>query len=97
MLFNIAQIDCLPVTAQQVQKATAKDPVLSRVLQYTKHGWPAAVDGSLQVYFNKRQEITLEGGCLLWGIRVIVPEKLQKKVLDELHMDHLGIVKKQST
>ena len=95
-LFNIGQIDCLPVTAQQVQKATAKDVILSRVFQYTKNGWPAVVDDSLQVYFNKRQEITLEGGCLLWGIRVIVPEKLQKKVLEELHMDHLGIVRMKS-
>ena len=92
-LFNFAQIDCLPVTAQQVQKATAKDAILSCVLQYTKTEWPATVDDSLQAYFNKQQEITLQGGCLLWGIRVIVPEKLQKKVLDELHMDHLGIMK----
>jgi len=92
-LFNIAQIDCLPVTAEQVKRATANDTILSRVLQFTKNGWPAAVDKSLQAYFNKRQEITVEGGCLLWGIRVIVPEKLQKRILDELHMDHLGIVR----
>ena len=64
-LFNIAQIDCLLVTAQQVRQATAKDAVLSRVLQYTKNGWPAAVDDTLKVYFNKQQEITVEGGCLL--------------------------------
>ena len=95
-LFNIAQIDCLPVTAQQVRQATAKDAILSQVLQYTKNGWPAAVDDPFKVYFNKQQEIMVEGGCLLWGIRIIVPEKLQKKVLDELHKDHLGIVRMKS-
>ena len=44
----------------------------------------------------KCQEITVEGGCLLWGIHVIVLEKLQKGVLDELHRDHLGIVRMKS-
>ena len=95
-LFNIAQIEYLPVTAEQVQRATAKDALLSRVLQFTKLGWPTAVDESLLGYFNRRHEISVEGGCLLWGIRVIVPEKLQKRVLDELHKDHLGIVRMKS-
>ena len=91
-LFNIAQIELLPVMADHVQRATASDKLLSRVLQFTKFEWPAAVDESLQPYFNKRQEIMVEGGCLLWGTHVMVPEKLQKRVLDELHSDHLGIV-----
>ena len=95
-LFNIAQIECLPVTAEQVQRATAKDVILSHVLQFTKYGWPTAVNESLLPYFNKRQEITVEGGCLLWGIRVVVPETLQKRVLDELHKDHQGIVRMKS-
>jgi hypothetical protein len=29
----------------------------------------------------------------MWGSRVIIPSKLQKRVLDELHEGHLGIVK----
>ena len=86
---TLHKIDCLPLTAQQVQQAT----VLSHVLQYTKNRWPAAVDDSLKVYFNKQQEITVERGCLLWRIRVIVPVKLRKEVLDELHRDYLGIVR----
>ena len=60
-LFNIAQIEYLPVTAEQVQRATAKDALLSRVLQFTKKGWPTAVDESLLGYFNRRHEISVEG------------------------------------
>ena len=67
--------------------------MLSRVLQFTKRGWPTAVDESLLVYINRRNKILVEGGCLLWEIRVIVSEKLQKRVLDELHKNHLGIVR----
>ncbi|XP_058017270.1 uncharacterized protein K02A2.6-like [Ahaetulla prasina] len=34
-----------------------------------------------------------QGGCLLWGDRVVIPEKLRKKVLDLLHEGHPGIVR----
>ena len=30
----------------------------------------------------------MEEGCLLWGIRVIIPHKLREKLLEELHKDH---------
>ena len=30
-------------------------------------------------------------GCVLWGTRVLVPSKLQGRVLDELHCNHLGM------
>ncbi len=35
--------------------------------------------------------MTVEEGCLLWGICVCVPTKLQGKLLEELHRDHPGI------
>ena len=31
-VFNVAQVDSLPVTAEQLGQATRKDPVLSKVL-----------------------------------------------------------------
>ena len=34
-----------------------------------------------------------EQGCLLWGIRVVISASLQRKVLDEIHGRHLGVVK----
>ena len=35
----------------------------------------------------------MEGDCILWGCRVVIPEKLQQKVLEELHRGHPGIVR----
>ena len=32
----------------------------------------------------------------MWGIRVIIPQKFRKKILEELHQGHLGIVKMKS-
>ena len=38
-IFNISQIDALPVTASAAQKATRRDPILSKVFRYTRSGW----------------------------------------------------------
>ena len=38
----------------------------------------------------------MEGNCLLWGTRVVVPRKLQNRVLQELHRDHTGMGRTKS-
>lgn len=82
----------MPVTAQKVATTTQRDPLLSQVYRYTQLGWPTEVDSVFLPFWNRRTELSLETGCLLWGIRVVIPEKLQKQVLEELHKDHPGIV-----
>ncbi len=41
-VFNMRQMEALPVTSEQLRTATRRDPVLSRVVNYTKRGWPPA-------------------------------------------------------
>ena len=48
---------------------------------------------TLQPYRTRCSELTVECGCLLWGVRVVVPNKLQQQVLKELHEGHPGIVR----
>lgn len=50
----------------------------------------------IKPYFMKRHEITAEDGCLLWGIRVIIPQTLQARILDELHAGHPDVVRMKS-
>ena len=92
-IFNVSQIASLPVTATQLQTATRTDLLLGKVMRYTKNGWPAEVSEALLPFWRKRQEITVENGCLLWGMRVLVPLKLRVKLLVELHQGHPGISK----
>ena len=47
----------------------------------------------LQIFLDKQTELSTENDCLLWGIRVIVPESLQRRVLDSLHTNHSGITR----
>ena len=82
-----------PVTAVEVKRETFKDPVLSRVHEFVLLGWPDEFEAEqvFQPYSRKRDELTVEDGCVLLGCRVVVPEKLREKVLDELHVGHVGI------
>ena len=43
---------------------------------------------------TRKDEPTIQDGCLMWGSRVIIPPKQQAQLLAELHEGHLGIVLK---
>ena len=85
-VFNLAQIQSLPVLSSDLETATRNDPLLSKVLRYVRQGWPLQVPEVLHPYWLKRHELTVEGDTLLWGVRVVVPSKLCSRVLDEFTM-----------
>ena len=67
-------LDKLPLTSQQIADGTRKDPILSKVWSYTLNGWPAQIqDRDMQPYFSRRTELSVEGGVVLWGMRVVNP------------------------
>ncbi len=92
--FRLNILDTLPVTCAELRDATRKDRVLVRVLESTRVGWNDPVeDPKLKAYSKRRKEFGLYDGCIMWGERIVVPEKLQKRILEDLHEGHLGIVK----
>jgi hypothetical protein len=92
-LFNVAQLESLPVTNKQVQLITSRDPTLSLVLRYTREGWPQKMSDELTPFFRRRDQITVEGNSLLWGIRVIIPQQPRALILADLHRSHPGVVR----
>ena len=92
-LFNIAQIDALPVQVSEIESATRTDPILSKVLACLRHGWPPGVQDALMPFWRRKDELTVEGECILWGMRVVLRSKWRDKVLDELHKGHPGVVR----
>ena len=76
-VFNLMQFNPLPVTVDNVRRETQRDPVLAQVYEMTSKGWPHNPDFALNPYFVSKDEITLQSGCLMWGIRVIVSPKLR--------------------
>ena len=87
-------LENMPITSKSIRQATQKDPVLSRVLEFTRTGWPAEVDDlRFKPYFNRKHEISIEQDCVMWGLRVIIPGKFQQDILQELHVAHPGMVR----
>lgn len=41
----------------------------------------------------KRDELIMEKGCLFWGYRIVIPERVKEIVVRELHASHFGTVK----
>ena len=95
-VFNVRQIESLPVGASEIAAATRKDPILSKVLVCVKKGWPGRVQDALKPYWLRQKELTIEQDTLLWGMRVIVPFMLRDRVLQELHRGHQGIARMKS-
>lgn len=90
---HFAENDLL-LDSNDIKTYTQKDPLLCRVLSYIRHGWPKESEiKNLQPYFNRRQELYEELGCVMWGHRVVVPQGCRERVLSTLHESHMGIVK----
>lgn len=90
-IIQAVRINSLPVSADEVSRATMLDPKLSKILVYQRTEWPDVCPAGFDNYYKKRHEITIEGNVLLHGIRVIVPEKLKSRVIEQLHETHPGI------
>ena len=92
---NREQVNSLPITPDKIVKASREDPVLSRIIHFTVNGWPekSTLSAEYEPYYKFKDEFTTEEGCLLRGIRVVIPTKFQDVMLDELHENHPGIVK----
>ena len=95
-LLAIQQIEPLPATAEDIRTNTQRDPTLAKVYQFVLQGWPLETGKDLKPYMDRKDELTIEQDCLMWGMRVIVPKKLQEKVLEELHGGHIGVIKMKS-
>ncbi|XP_047523633.1 uncharacterized protein K02A2.6-like [Pieris napi] len=78
----------------EIKKQTGRDHLLGRIIRYIRTEWPTDCEiKTLQPYYNRKQELYEELGCILWGHRVVIPESCREKVLTVLHEAHMGIVK----
>ena len=92
------RLEVTPASASQVRIQTARDPLLSKVKRYVMLGWPLTkkLPPELLPFIKCKDELGIQDDCLMWGGRVVVPFKLQRKVTDKLHTMHLGISRMKS-
>jgi len=67
--------------------------VLSAVKERVLSGWSDTTEDHERFlpYHRRREELSLEEGCVMWGSRVVIPEVGRQKVLQELHVGHPGM------
>ncbi|CAF4638013.1 unnamed protein product, partial [Rotaria sp. Silwood2] len=83
----------LPLRAIQISKATQKDPILIQVYNYTLSGWPLSINDNLQPYYRIRNELSTSHGCIIWGLRTIIPSCFRNYLLNYLHLSHPGMTR----
>ena len=98
LILLMESISNSPVTAGQISSWTKADPILSKVLQFIRLGWPDTCpdDESFKPYWSKQSELSILDGCILWSSHVVVPPKGRQDLLSELHEGHFGISKAKS-
>ncbi|UYV63361.1 K02A2.6-like, partial [Cordylochernes scorpioides] len=92
-VYALSYVEELPITAEEIATETEKDEVLSLAKFYTQQGWPEKVADHLRPYFQRKLELTVDGECLVWGMRVVIPPSLRIKMLNCLHETHCGMNK----
>ncbi|XP_037087643.1 uncharacterized protein K02A2.6-like [Pollicipes pollicipes] len=82
-----------PLTAREIENAIRRDPLLAKVLMYIRHGWPTETEPGLAPFRHREVELSTDHGVVLWGGRAVIPQRLRSRVLQELHIGHLGSAK----
>ena len=93
VIYSVSVIDDdFPITAEDIGMATLVDPVLGKIHQFVMSGYPEGCpDETLKPYHNRRNELSCEQDCVIWGSRVIIPPIFRAKMLGQLHWEHPGV------
>ena len=70
--------------------------VLSTVRKMVLQGWQHTDDTKLLPFSRRKDELSVQDGCILWGSWVIIPQTGRVRVLEELHQGHPGISRMKS-
>ena len=89
----------LPVSSTEIElihEETSKDPTLTLLRHYIHMGWPIdcrMLPQELHMFWNYREDLSMENGLITKGARLLIPSTLRRKVLEQIHDGHLGIEK----
>jgi transposase InsO family protein len=86
--------DSLPIDFNDVCKETKRDKILNKIIGFVKFGWPLKPSNENEnPYFFRRNDLIVDFGCLIYKYRIVIPQSLRKRILEEIHMGHLGVNK----
>lgn len=80
----------------RIQKYTEKDDELNSLKQNIMNGWPSdknKIKNEVKPYWNYKENLTEAYGIIWKDQRIVIPKKLRKEILNNLHIGHMGIEK----
>ncbi|CAC5365063.1 unnamed protein product [Mytilus coruscus] len=90
-----AHLPISPEKYEQFKKQTEIDEIMQRLKKTTEDGWPQKKElpEEIKLYWQVKNEITCIDNLMYKGLKLIIPERLRKEMLQLIHETHMGIVK----
>ena len=92
----MGNLELSQINAKRISQWTSHDPLLSRIHRFLLLGWPQLKDEETLRFRRRKDELSVQDGCVLWGTRVVIPKKGQELVLELFHEAHPGISRMKS-
>jgi transposase InsO family protein len=96
----IEAIKSLPISTEELRRETSECSHLQTVIKFMQTSWPQikkqVSDTEAADYFNLRGELQVVNNCLFLGDRPVIPPKLRKRILEDLHEGHPGASRMQA-
>ena len=86
--------ECLSIT--ELQWVSSQDNHLQNLKHFIITGWPYSkeeISEELKLHWSYRDELAVINGIMLKGRCIIIPNSLRQQVLNQLHINHMGIEK----
>ena len=86
--------ECLSMT--DLWQVSSQDSHIQKLKHFIITGWPDSKDEvskELKPYWSYRDELAVIDSVVLKGRCIIIPYSLKQQVLDQLHINHMGIEK----
>jgi len=79
-------------TRMLLRKESSRDATLTKVMRFTREGWPMKKDsdGPAEQFRKSADSLSVWHGCLYYGARVVIPTTLCSQVLSVLQKRHFG-------
>jgi len=78
---------------QQIHEHSAADPVMCKLRQMIKRGWPncrSQVERSLIPFYGHHNTLTVQGNLVFRGQQVVIPSTLRREMLSVAHSTYIG-------
>ena len=99
-LFNsdisVTTVDISANILNDIREETSRDENMLELRKLITEGWPNKtqnIPARLQQYHKHKDAMTIQEGLITKDNKIIIPEKLQHHILQNIHETHLGLTK----